>query len=219
MSDVGNYIIYVVEQRQHCFLRKAVASLQVLLKSISTCLWDGMAVICLFALESIPFHFPVLLCTTREWAPQTSFSRLCCQLACAMRWVIGKSEGGETVPLPSPTLPALFWAASPLWFQLLLYSFSFHDPAPARYPLLQKLFSLGSPRSWNLVTVSPPSGSPALGIKSSFLLILILEISPSLLWLFSSFSTLAFSSPYSVPSLKDLACTCLFSWLDLEWGR
>ena len=84
-----------------------------------------------------------------------------------MRWVIGKWEGEETVPLPSPAPPHCFFnfgAIAPLWLQLLLDCFSFHDPAPARYPLLYNQCSLGSPGSWNLVTVPPPVGSPSPGI-------------------------------------------------------
>lgn len=58
-----------------------MASTQVFLKSTSTWRWDGGAIICSFVPESISLHFPALLCTAREWTPQTTFPRLPWQLA------------------------------------------------------------------------------------------------------------------------------------------
>ena len=127
--------------------------------------------------------------------------------------MIGKWEGGETVPLPSPAPPHCFFnfgAIAPLWLQRLLDCFSFHDPAPARYPVVQPVL-IGQP--W-LLESGNSSSSCGISITrdySGFLQALLLEMSLSRLWLFTSFSTIAISSPYSVPALKDLACTCLFS--------
>lgn len=49
--------IYVVEQRQHSFPRKDVASLQVVLTSMSLLRWNEIPVIFLCALELIPANF------------------------------------------------------------------------------------------------------------------------------------------------------------------
>lgn len=134
-------------------------------------------------------------------------------------WKVGRRRNCAS-PIPRPTsLLFQFWsnstsvvAASP---GLLLLPWS----SPSQIPSVVQPVLIGQP--W-LLESGNSSSSCGISITrdySGFLLVLLLEMSLSLLWLFSSFSTVAISSPYSVPSLKDLACTCLFSWLDSKWGR
>ena len=125
-------------------------------------------------------------------------------------WKVGRRRNCAS-PIPHPHCSFHFGAIALLWFQLLL-PWSSSSQIPSVVPV-----HTGQP--WLLESGNSFSSCGISIAKdySSFLLILLLEMSLSLLWLFSSFSTIAIS-PYSVPSLKDLARTCLFSWLDSKWG-
>lgn len=140
-------IIYVVEQRQHCFQRKTVASLQVhLCVGVEWC--DSNLPVC-SGVHSSPFPCSTLY----SWgmnpanyifqAPLPASFKL--GAICGVGWVIGKWEGRETT---SPPLPTLFASLSPLGSYLLSGSSSCWAASPALIQLQPSILYCGTSSHW-----------------------------------------------------------------------
>ena len=94
-------IIYMMEQRQHCFLRKAVAPLQVLLKSISSAGGMlGQEWACLLLSPCLSMALPCFVQQANKPCklpfPDCVANQLRIRFSLWVRWAIRKLEGGNS---------------------------------------------------------------------------------------------------------------------------